>query len=114
MTAIIGTCNATGNNHFVWFAKLLDSYFEEIIAYASIPISSGRMEGINNKFNTLHRQAYGFPDDEYFFLKPINASRKESVRNPVAYKLFPLRQICIALVCSMSDVVEFEKAEVEE
>ena len=88
ITSIIDTCNATGNSHFLWFAKLLDSHFEGIIAHASLPISSGRMEGINNKIKTLRRQAYGFPDDEYFFLKLIDSSRRGYVRNPVSHKLF--------------------------
>lgn len=88
ITAIIDTCNATDNSHFRWFAKLLDSHFEGIIAHASLPISSGKMEGINNKIKTLRRQAYGLPDDAYFFLKLIDASRREYVRNPASHKLF--------------------------
>ena len=80
ITAIIDTCNATAISHFQWFARLLDSHFEGIIAHASLPISSGKMEGINNKIKTLRRQAYGFPDEEYFFLKLIDASRQENVR----------------------------------
>ena len=46
------------------------------------------MEGINNKIKTLRRQAYGLPDDEYFFLKLIDSSRRGDVRNPVSHKLF--------------------------
>ena len=88
ITTIIDTCNATGNSHFLWFAKLLDSHFEGIIAHAPLPSSSGRMEGINNKIKTLRRQAYGLPDDEYFFLKLIDSSRRGYVRNPVSHKLF--------------------------
>ena len=81
-------CNCRMHIHFQWFAKLLDSHFEGIIAHASLPISSGKMEGINNKIKTLRRQAYGFPDDEYFFLKLIDSSRRGYVRNPVSHKLF--------------------------
>lgn len=91
ITSIIDTCNATGNCYFRWFAKLLDSHFEGIIAHASLPISSGKMEGINNKIKTIRRQAYRLPDDTYFFLKLIDASRREYVRNPVLHKNFPLR-----------------------
>ena len=50
--------------------------------------TSGRMEGINNKTKTLRRQAYGFPDDEYFFLKPVDSGRHGYVGNPVSHKLF--------------------------
>ena len=87
-TTIIDICNATGNSHFQWFARLLDSLFEGVIAHASLPISSGRMEGINNKIKILRRRAYGFPDDEYFFLKPMDASRRGYVKNSVSYKIF--------------------------
>lgn len=68
--------------------RLLDSHFDGIIAHASLPISSGKMEGINNKIKTIRRQAYGLPDDTYFFLKLIDASKREYVRNPVSHKIF--------------------------
>ena len=68
-------CKHTRNSHFLWFAKLLDSHIEGIISHASIPIASGKMEGINNKIKTLRRMCYGLPDDEYFFLKLLDMSR---------------------------------------
>ena len=43
-------------------------------------------EGINNKIKTLRRQGYGYPDDEYFFLKIIDASRREYVRNEASHR----------------------------
>lgn len=85
---IIDTCLATQNEHFFWFAKLLEDHFTGIIAHASLPISSGKIEGINNRIKTIRRQAYGFPDDEYFFLKLVDASRKPYVRNPPAHMFF--------------------------
>jgi hypothetical protein len=39
------------------------------------------------KIKTLRRQGYGYPDDDYFFLKLFDASRKGYVRNPVAEKI---------------------------
>lgn len=45
-------------------------------------MSSGKIEGINNKIKTLRRQGYGYPDDDYFFLKLFDLSRAEMVRNP--------------------------------
>jgi len=88
ITTIIDTCTATKNRHFLWFAKLLDSHFEGIIAHASIPVSSGKIEGINNKIKTLRRQAYGYHDDDYFFLKIMDLSRKAYVKNNKSHKLF--------------------------
>lgn len=67
-------CKGTGNKHFKWFARLLKNHYESIIAYATFRITSGKIEGVNNKIKTLRRQAYGIPDDEYFFLKAIDVS----------------------------------------
>lgn len=78
ITAIIDTCNATDNSHFRWFAKLLDSHFEGIIAHASLPISSGKMEGINNKIKTL-RPLFsgwrcGFSFGAHFAMGPLHSA----------------------------------------
>ena len=77
IAGIIDTCIETGNEHFRWFARLLDNHFEGIIAHASMPYSSGRLEGTNNMIKTVRRQAYGYRDDEYFFLKLFDASRRD-------------------------------------
>jgi len=39
------------------------------------------------KIKTLRRHGYGYPDDDYFFLKLFDASRKGYVRNPVAERI---------------------------
>jgi len=82
---IIDLCRATENRHFQWFARLLDNHMEGIIAHATYSISSGKIEGINNMIKTLRRQGYGYPDDDYFFLKIIDASRKTYERNPKSH-----------------------------
>ena len=84
---IIDICKATGNKHLLWFGKLLDTHFEGIIAHATYKISSGKIEGINQKIKTLRRHGYGYPDDEYFFLKIMDMSRKEYVRNQPSHKI---------------------------
>ena len=87
ISEIIEICMGTGNNHFLWFAKLLDNHFEGIIAHATYKISTGKLEGINNKIKTVRRQGYGYPDDDYFFLKLFDYSRKTYVRNPISHKI---------------------------
>lgn len=72
---IVILCYETKNNHFKWFAKLISNHIDGIISHAKYKISSGKIEGINNKIKTLRRQAYGYPDDEYFFLKLFDMSR---------------------------------------
>ena len=87
MDQIIDTCRATDNKHFCWFADLLENHYVGVIAHASLQITSGKIEGINNKIKVVRRVAYGFHDDEYFFLKVIDASRQTYVRNPHAPKV---------------------------
>ena len=87
VSEIVTLCHETGNCHFLWFEKLLDRHFEGIIAHATYKISTGKLEGINNKIKTLRRQGYGYPDDDYFFLKLFDASRKTYVRNQISHKI---------------------------
>ena len=87
ISEIMDICKATGNKHLCWFKRLLDNHFEGIIAHATYDISAGKIEGINNKIKTIRRQGYGYPDDDYFFLKLFDASRKGYVRNPSANKI---------------------------
>ncbi|MEE8792626.1 MAG: ISL3 family transposase [Erysipelotrichaceae bacterium] len=74
----IRTCRETGNKHFEWFANLLESHMDGIIAHATMALSSGKVEGTNNMIKTLRRKGYGYPDDDYFFLKIMDSSRKFS------------------------------------
>jgi transposase len=51
------------------FAKTLRKYNREILNYYDVEITSGPLEGLNNKIKTMKRKAYGFRDKEYFKLK---------------------------------------------
>ena len=51
------------------FARTLAIHMEGILAYYDRPISTGPLEGTNNKIKTMKRQAYGFRDLEFFKLK---------------------------------------------
>ena len=84
--SIMDMCHASGNVHLLWFERLLSNHFEGIIAHATYDISAAKIEGINNKIKTLRRQGYGYPDDEYFFLKLFDMSRREYVWNPKSHK----------------------------
>ena len=83
---MISICNGTENEHFKWFAKLLGNHIDGIVSHARYKISSGKVEGTNNMIKTLRRTAYGYPDDDYFFLKIMDASRKSYTRNPKSHK----------------------------
>lgn len=86
MTETIDICFATGNRHLRWFGRLIENHFEGIIAHATYRISAGKIEGLNNKIKTLRRQGYGYPDDEYFFLKIFDISRRDYDRNPASHR----------------------------
>jgi transposase len=51
------------------FAATLTEHQEGILAWYDSPISTGPLEGTNNKIQTMKRQAYGFRDHEFFKLK---------------------------------------------
>ena len=53
----------------VAFAKRLERYFPGILAHCRWPLHTSVIVGINNKIKVIKRMAYGFRDDDYFFLK---------------------------------------------
>jgi transposase len=65
----IRQADASGIRVLQTFAKTLARYRRGILAWYDHPISTGPLEGTNNKIKTLKRQAYGFRDPEYFALK---------------------------------------------
>ncbi len=50
-------------------AKTLAAHRSGLLTYYDAKITSGPMEGTNNKIKTMKRQAYGFRDQEFFKLK---------------------------------------------
>ena len=68
---IINICETNGNKHLLWFSKLIKTHFKGMVARAKYHISNAKL---------------GYPDDEYFFLKIIDASRKEYVRNERSHR----------------------------
>jgi transposase len=65
----LARARVSGIHMLVQFAATLDQYQEGILAYYDYPISTGPLEGTNNKIKTMKRQAYGFRDHEFFKLK---------------------------------------------
>lgn len=53
-------------------AKTLRLHASGILAYARHPITSGKLEGINNKIKTLTKRSYGFHDENFFILKLLS------------------------------------------
>lgn len=84
---IVYLCNETGNEHFKWFANLLYKHHDGVAAHAKYWITSGKIEGTNNKIKTIRRMGYGYPDDDYFFLKVFDISRQRYVRNYKSHRI---------------------------
>ena len=69
LDAWIILAKATTSWHFNRLAETLQEHRHGLLAYFRHPISTGPLEGINNKIKVLKRQAYGFRDMEYFKLR---------------------------------------------
>ncbi len=57
-----------------WFVKVavsLINHLDGLLAYFGHRITSGPIEGINNKIKTLKRQAYGYRDMDFFLLRVL-------------------------------------------
>jgi transposase len=65
----IARARASGIRMLIQFAATLEEYQEGILAYYHYRISTGPLEGTNNKIKTMKRQAYGFRDHAFFKLK---------------------------------------------
>lgn len=65
----LARARVSGIRMLLQFADTLEEHQEGVLAYYDYPISTGPLEGTNNKIQTMKRQAYGFRDHEFFKLK---------------------------------------------
>ena len=65
----IGRAEQSGIKILQKMAATLGVHRHGILAHYDYPISTGPLEGTNNKIKTMQRQAYGFRDHEFFKLK---------------------------------------------
>lgn len=63
---------ASGTRILQDFARFVMAHHDGLLAWYDYPISTGPLEGKNNKIKTLQRMHYGFRDDEYFTLRLYN------------------------------------------
>ena len=69
LEAWIADAENSGIKLLMNFAKSLAKHRYGLLAWYDYPISTGPLEGTNNKIKTLTRQAYGYRDFEFFRLK---------------------------------------------
>jgi transposase len=55
------------------FARNLKAKLHGILAHCRYALHTSLLEGINNRIKVLKRMAYGYRDDDYFFLKIMDA-----------------------------------------
>lgn len=55
--------------------RMIEKRMDGILSHVLFPISNGPLEGTNNMIKSLRRQAFGYRDTRYFFLKIWDASR---------------------------------------
>lgn len=51
------------------FARRLAEKIDGILSHCTDPLHTSLLEGINNKIKVIKRMAYGYRDEDYFFLK---------------------------------------------
>jgi len=73
----IAYAESTGIQMLRQFAKTLRLHARGILAWYDHPISTGPLEGTNNKIKTMKRQAYGFRDPEFLRLKILGIHQTE-------------------------------------
>ena len=65
----IARASASGIRILIKLANTIGAHRHGILAWYDYRISTGHLEGTNNKIRTMQRQAYGFRDQEFFILK---------------------------------------------
>jgi transposase len=70
---------ATGERLLSQFADTLEEHQQGVLAYYDYPISTGPLEGTNNKIQTMKRQAYGYRDLAFYKLKILGLHETKHV-----------------------------------
>jgi len=71
--------SSSGIAPLVQFAKRLKPYLKGIVSSAQHRLNTSVLEGMNNRIKVIKRMAYGYRDNDYFFLK-IKAAFPGKVR----------------------------------
>lgn len=66
----------TGYEELLKFCNLIENHWQGIRNRVQYNMSNGPIEGTNCLIKNIRRQSYGIRDDEYFFLKIWEATRK--------------------------------------
>lgn len=75
----------TGYEELKRFSNMIDRHWEGILTRTEYSLSNGPLEGTNCLIKNIRRKSYGIRDDEYFFLKIWEATRRHP-KNRVVYE----------------------------
>lgn len=81
----LAMAEATGYEELQRFSNLIRKHWQGILARTEYGLSNGPLEGTNCLIKNIRRQSYGIRDDEYFFLKIWEATRRHP-KNRVVYE----------------------------
>ncbi len=85
-TAWFEAAKNSGIDHLEKFARQEEKRLPGLIAHAKHNISTGRLEGYNNKIKVVKRIGFGYRNDECFFslikYLSLSTSKIKSLRNP--------------------------------
>jgi len=73
----IDEARASGVRMLDRFADTIEAHEQGLLDWYDYPISTGPLEGVNNKIGTLQNQAYGYRDKEYFKLRILGLHETE-------------------------------------
>jgi transposase len=65
----LGQAQSSGIDALALFAQRLKAYLHGILSRCRHPLNTSIVEGINNTIKVIKRRAYGYRDQDYFFLK---------------------------------------------
>ena len=77
LTSWIEMASMSGVSMLEKFANTLNNHKAGILSYFDYRISTGPLEGTNNKIKTMKRQAYGYRDIEFFKLRIMAMHEKK-------------------------------------
>lgn len=77
----IKSARDSGIEQLLTMADTIESAKQGVLAYYTCPISTGKVEGINNKIKVMKRNAYGFRDQRYFKLRLFGLHETRITRN---------------------------------
>ena len=81
----LAMAEATGYEELKRFSGLIRKHWDGILARTEYSLSNGPLEGTNCLIKNIRRKSYGIRDDDYFFLKIWEATRRHP-KNRVVYE----------------------------